>query len=285
MSCFRSLPPLIVGTHRSGPTAWDMRVFLCRGLSSTRKQCALYLINDIAKILDYRPTRLPLVLALREAVDDRFDTTRSHRTVITNFGALKQFFVYCDNHDLDPTTSNVAEAFRNWVEHERKPDGHKEANEISVYSRINRAASLLADACGLDRLLLTLPARLEKPKRSKIALGTEADKQHIQRAFSFGICVASIIECLSHSAILGQLPIPLTLGTSRISLFSGYVRDSIIERQQLQSLCKPRTGETDAKRAALFARGTLKQRYSLVNLRMEAELLLFISQTGLPRKM
>ena len=140
----------------------------------------------------------------------------------------------------------------------------------------------------IDRVLerrtpILLTTRLKKPKRKKISRGIHADKQNLEETFSFGQALLDICDGLSINALWGPLPVQITLRTQQTLVeWSG-----LMPPEELRWF-NPQTSQQhfNAKkapqlRAAYSEDRTLRTRFSLVNLRIEAEMLIFMCQTGM----
>lgn len=105
--------------------------------------------------------------------------------------------------------------------------------------------------------------RLRMPTRHKGIRGIQADKQNLQETFSFGHLLQDICDGLSVDIVL-KAPLPV-----RIPMRNG---GELLQWSRLHAV-----GST----AGWEAEGTLRTRHPLANLRLEAELLMFIGQTGI----
>ncbi|SEK14499.1 hypothetical protein SAMN05192539_11121, partial [Paraburkholderia diazotrophica] len=108
---------------------------------------------------------------------------------------------------------------------------------------LERRVSVLADT------------RIRKPRDNRLVRDTRASRQSLAQSFAFGHALIDVCDALTVESIRGSLPV-------RIPLRNG----KILEEWSVRS-------RADAG----------QPRYPLINLRIEAELLLFIAQTGLNR--
>ncbi|WP_273271009.1 MULTISPECIES: hypothetical protein [unclassified Methylophaga] len=135
----------------------------------------------------------------------------------------------------------------------------------------------------MDRVLnrqssLMKSTRIRKPRGKGKMHTSHVDKQSLQSTFEFGHFLADLCSALTIEATKGPLPVRIPLRTGQVlEQWSGLPHPDklAVRRTKYQIEASMET------RAAWEADGTLRTRYSLVNLRIEAEMLMFIAQTGM----
>lgn len=274
VTAFSELPELSVKTNRSGSTAWDYRVFTCHGMSSVRKQTADKMLNDPIQVRSFRAARLPLVLSLRDCAEAQYDESSSHRTFVSNYQTLRGFYTYCDAHDLDPTITNVVDIFIAWAE-----DVRNRRKPISHYSGATRLVKMLSESTDIDGNLFRIPARLVKPPQR--SSGSRYDKQDLEKTFQFGKLMRVIADLLTTETITGPLPLKLDFGKKSLELWSGIPSDETLRAAYVAKGRPDQKWQPDQCRVRKLAAGPLAARRTLVNLRIEAELAIFLAQTGM----
>ncbi|KLD71238.1 hypothetical protein [Xanthomonas pisi] len=274
MTKIADLPELSVKTDRFGDTAWDYRVFLCHGMSSMRKQTADKMLKKISQVRSFRAARLSLVLALRDYAKAQFDESPSHRSFVSNYQVLRNFYVYCDEHGLDPTAMNIVDIFIDWSE-DRRSNKHPKYH-YSIASRLSRMLSEITDI-SVDRF--RIPARLISP--SPRANSGRVDTQNLAKTFLFGELVSSISSLLSTENITGPLPLKFGFVDKTLELWSGIPSDDALRATHASKGHPEHEWQPDQHRIRTLAAGSLAARRTLVNLRIEAELAIFLAQTGM----
>ena len=205
MTRLADLPVLDVKTNRIGGTVWDYRVFLCRGMSNVRKQTADKMLKNPAQVDGFRATRLPLVLALRDQAETQFDESPSHRTFVSNYQTLRDFYGYCDQHDLDPMAKNIVDLFIDWAEGRRSSK-----QPMYHYTSATRLVRMLSEVTDIRSDRFKIPARLVKPpgrgNRGRV------DAQDLEKTFRFGELMTVVSTILSTETIMGPLPLKFRFG-------------------------------------------------------------------------
>ncbi len=158
----------------------------------------------------------------------------------------------------------------------------KDISEPGAYSAATKLGRYL------DRLLergkpILFMSTLRKPPTRKRVIGIQADKQNLSDTFSFGAALLDICDGLRLEAFWGPLPIRIPLRTGEV-----LVEYSMVGKRSWPHPLKddPTSRKTQEKQKAIRhaaheADRTLRTRYPLANLRIEAELLIFIGQTGM----
>jgi len=170
--------------------------------------------------------------------------------------------------------------YLNWTDHLlHRVRIVKDIGERSAYRTASTVGSLV------DKVLeRTSPiirnTRLTSRGKRKRTRGVQADKQNLTETFDFGHALLDIVDALPLEAIWGPLPLRIRLRTGQ-------------ELVEWSGLRRPKTFITTTRQQRYYSKisslsrsayendRSLRTRYSLVNLRIEAELLLFIGQTGM----
>jgi hypothetical protein len=159
----------------------------------------------------------------------------------------------------------------------------KDLHERGVYQLAKSVAAML-DAVLDRRVGVLADTRIRKPRSDRPGHATKADKQNLEQSFAFGHLLVDICNALTVEAMRGPLPVRISLRNGKSLedwsfLPSAEAVDSVVQ----ESSRRRRAPISQQARAAWAADTSLRTRYPLVNLRIEAELLLFIAQTGLNR--
>jgi hypothetical protein len=275
-----TFPKMKYGTHESPP---DLRTLLYRGGSSA-------LVTKATEMLDGgllgQPIidRLPLVMRLHEVITADLTSGTSQVTIKGRIRALRSFYSWADSRGLDITLASATSSYRAWAEallHRVRVE--KSLSERTAYHDASRVGSCLSRALSSfnkkgDFIRST---RMRSPKMRKRVLSSKADKQNLEQTFLFGRALVDLCDGLSAENVFGSLPVVITI--------EGHQTLSLTCRRRPDETLKSLRHDASAwrRRRTLERRGNLdvdhlrRARSSILNLRMEAELLLFITQTGM----
>ncbi len=237
--------------------------------------------GELGRPVEKRLELLGLIFEFLEAEAAR--GTKDH-TIRNFFNILRSFYAFVDRQSGDVNLSNVREWFKAWVEGLYQRVRLREMKEDVVYHQGKTVASLLARAMEVPFVSLSKGTRLKKPRKSKRALGAEADKQNLAITQSFGTDLLDIVESLSFDSCMGPLPIPVGLQSTGQSheLWCGLqpahrvlAEVDAVNRQY----GTPKIIRAHRNRRSLEP--TLEERYSAINMRICAEFLIFVAQTGM----
>ncbi len=265
-----------------GEEPWDMRMFLYRGASASRKDAVREAIDAGTFGLPVAE-RLPLVVALHDQVAAGVAKGHSKRTLENVMTALRAFYRYVDEAGSEePKITTAAHLFIEWMEWcaQRVASNHMKAS--SQYRSGVTAGAPLALAIGRSDSNLYRAARLERKGRKK-ALYRNKDKQNLEDTFAMGHALLDICLALPETVIRGPLPIRLNFRSGKtFEEWCGHRRrsaDELLEAKASGRLwVSPRFVEQRRKRESDVSN---RHRSAPINTRLDAELLIFIAQTGM----
>lgn len=267
------IPDLRFSTVMYGPkeTEWDLRPLLYKGGATFHSKKAAERIAS-GNLGNPQLDRLDLVKKLHDEIQADLNMGGSRETALSRINHLRLFFGWADRNDRSMNINCAVEAYCAW------------ADSLTHRVRIERTS--INRKCSLDRKPITMNSayaycasvgtlldrilerrtnvieltRLIRPNGRKAAIGSKAEKQSLEHTFKFGNLLQDICDTLTVKTVL-ENPLPIQI--------------------------KLRSGETlfrsEAKNYAQIPGLTpgLEKRYSLANLRIEAELMMFIGQTGM----
>jgi site-specific recombinase XerD len=261
-------------------TKWDLRPLLFRGGAGARSNLVAAQIDNG---LFRAPVeeRIPLVAKIHEYIEGRLASGGSRGSAGITITRLRQFFSWADSEGKIIDLESAEHTFIEWTDHLLyRVTVLRDIKEIHAYQVAVAVAKVLDDTLELRKGLLA-KTRLRRRGRTTSALGTNADKQNLEQTFAFGHALLDIADSLSIKAIRGTLPV-------RITFRSGHVHE---EWLKLKPPEQAKTLDTKAKRSTrkytietrrAFEEDTsARTRHPLINLRIEAEMLIFIGQTGM----
>lgn len=220
-------------------------------------------------------SRLELVTKLHEELNADMLEGGSRVTVMSRMAGLRHFFAWADRSGDDLSMESVVEtycAWTDWLVHRTrlKPPSRRQTRRkkgaegsahlanASAYTWGAVVGSLLNRITGLGGNVIR-KTRLVAPRHRKRAVGVEAEKQNLTDTMTFGHTLQDICDGLTLTVALeAALPVSLTFRNGATISCPG------------QAIRKP-----------LAAHANIGARYPLINLRIEAELLMFIGQTGM----
>lgn len=262
-------------------TPWDLRPLLYRGgaAASIRKVAQLISEGKLGRAIEQR---LPLVEKLHEAIVGRLAGGGSRYTARTAIVSIRSLYAWADKEGLSPTISSIESCFISWTDyllHRQRVVG--DLSSLSSYGLANVTSSILEEALNLNVRLLH-KTRITNKRTKKLVLGTQADKKNLADTFAFGRALLDISEALTAEAIRGRLPVHVRFRSGHvIEEWSGLVPPQKLKTLNCTTAPLHRKKQIIRKRAAREDDTSLRTRSSLANLRIEAELLIFIAQTGM----
>lgn len=261
-------------------TPMDLRVLLYKGGSKAPKRTVF---NQIADGRLGRPIieRIELVQRIHDTMTARLVGGGTKATAATTVAVLRNFFGWADQTEQALSLDQVEVTFRLWCDYLLH---RSRLNEIKASYAYGLAClvSPIFDAV-LDRsqpLLSTTRSNFRKP--GPRAVGGAADKQNLADTFAFGHLALDIIDSLSVAAVFGPLPLRIRLRDGRVlERWSGLRDPADLASLQPGYRNPAHTKSVLQTRAEREADRTLRTRSPLVNLRIMAEMMVFIAQTGM----
>jgi hypothetical protein len=212
--------------------------------------------------------RFSLVVTLFRVLSNIISMGGSFATLKLQVNCLRSFYDFADSRYLEPTMKNVVGVYQSWVRELYKrsvASGQKDISEAD-YGRASGLASLLGEATGLGRDSFVKTSKLRAPRKSTKALGAKVDRQDLEKTKNFVDVLIDIIRSLSSKACFSKLPLS-------IKLRNGVETDHYAALNQHAASMPPTAPQLHDISTAV--------RYPLFNLRVEAEMMLFISQTSM----
>lgn len=260
-------------------TPWDISSFLYMGGANTDRKLAAKLA-DRSELGQYQPSRLDLVEALHDEITAGLVGGARHATVVRQLISLRVFFKWLDACDRPGSVESAERDFLDWAEALfLQQTTHERVKQISLYSEVSTVGGIFERVLGLKSSLLHR-TRIRKPKNFEAGPSAKSDREEINETFRFGRLLLDICEGLSLEKIRGELPLMIKLtGGAELEEWSGLVNPSKVKALECPN--SPRYKSTMRKRDAWSADTSMRTRRPLVNLRIQAELLIFIAQTGM----
>lgn len=261
-------------------TPWDLRVLLYKGGAKGHPKSVF---NQMAAGELGRPLveRLELVKLIHEAMTARLVGGGSKRSAFGTLRGLREFFAWADKFEHAVSLETVEDSYRHWCDFLLNRIRLKAIENNTAYGSGAMVSSILDVALERSQPLI-LTTRLQYKKRGARAVGVATDKQNLADTFAFGHLCLDVIDSLSLEAVYGPLPVKLLLRDGRIlEQWSGLREPTSVAALQPGYKNQSQTRTIIQLRADWLADRTLRTRSPLVNLRILAELMVFIAQTGM----
>lgn len=263
-------------------TPWDLKPLLFFGGAAANigRVAALISSGELGSPL-YE--RLDLVQSLHEAMTGKLVGGGSKATQSSILDNLRAFFTWSEEANHPLTQETVTATYLHWTDallHRVRVV--KDMSETSAYTEALRVSGIL-DQVLLRATPLILLSRIPNPPKRRTVHGVKADKQNLEWTFSFGHLLQDICDNLPISVIWGPLPVRITIrnGTVLEEWSKLKPADARVSVKRDTESRRNNAKVSDETRAAHANDRTLRTRFPLTNLRIEAELLMFIGQTGM----
>ncbi|PYD04884.1 hypothetical protein DND90_12995 [Pseudomonas syringae pv. maculicola] len=170
------------------------------------------------------------------------------------------------------TADTIEKNFLDWTDWMfERCRGNSSAQE-TAFGRASRIAPIIDAVLDRERRIMSF-SRLRKMRAAK-SWGKSSDKINIEALFKMGAALTDLCDSLSEDTIYGSLPAILNFRTGEtIEHWSMLVSEDKVKKN-----CR-KYGASLEKREAWIAEKSWRTRFPLMNLRIEAEILIFIAQT------
>lgn len=225
------------------------------------------------------PERVELVRLIHEFISGELTGGGSAVTARKQVREIAYFFAWAEGAGFILTVAELEKTYFAWAESLwQRVNVSRDIKSLSAYNYLNFVGHIIDGALGRAKPIVQL-TRLKRPPTRKTPQGAEADKQNLERTFAFGWLLQEICDGILLSVVWGkhwEVSIPRRQGDN-IKLAHG--------RKSLPDELRTPSNLTKARKVAeAYATDrTLSHAFRklLVNLRIQAELLMFIGQTGM----
>lgn len=278
-----TFPAMPCGTHQ---TPWDLRILLYKKGAATNRR---YVTDKIESGALGSPliNRLQLVVAIHSVIDAKLARGTPPRSIHVLLETIWRFARWADASKSDFTLQGALTTYRAWTEALLfRQRIKKDMSEGQVYREAVAIAQLLARIQDIPyqyrvNSVIRL-TRIRAPRNKKRILGAQADKENLEQTFAFGRFLADICDGLDAPSIRGPLPIELPLRDGRKIVLAGYIKNTKLNpdaRRKPSARDRLKLSRAALPEDAIIA--TVSNRSPYLNLRIEAELLIFIAQTSM----
>lgn len=271
-------------TYGKNETPWDLCVLLYKGGASASAHKVSAMISNAelgVPLLD----RFSLVTKIHEVLAGRLASGESRHTAQSDIRILRAFFKWADDKGQSLNLDSVERTFVDWSDyllHRQRVVG--DLSGIAAYTYVRSVAGILDEVLELKVGLLE-KVRIRKPPRSRDVLGTQADKQNLEQTFAFGRVLLDICDALTIEVINGPLPILIRFRTGQeLTEWSGHRSPDTVKSltdDPIDSRSRYNRTRSTKARSAWDTDTSVHCRYPIINLRIMAEMMIFIAQTGM----
>lgn len=209
----------------------------------------------------------------------------SQAWVINIFCCFRSFIRWTDTENLSFNESAVKNSFIKWTDYLVMRFRLKQIKSRTAYHLAQIVASILDKVLNVATGTFLRLTSISFEQSGKKSLGTQADKEVLTSTFAFGHMLLDFTDQLTGEVIFGPLPVTVRLRTGDIMYCWGqhwgtkYQRVGDPEIDFDNALPKGKLSKEKQDNAS--ANVSLSFRSPFVNLRIEAEMLIFIGQTGM----
>lgn len=261
------------GTHEA---VIDLKCLLYKGGASTQRDKVEEAISSGGLGLPQKE-RIKLVTLLYNDLCTDISKGLSRVTINNYYKYIRSIFSWSDERGKQISEQNIEQIFYEWAD-SKTDEINLKATKYSTAYRTGRAISYLISRSLNIRGGLLQHTRLTRKNKKN---GQKNDKQNLEETFEFGHALFDISLGLTTKTIMGKLPVIITLRNG----------NELIEWAMLRPLeqlkCLEEGGDPWNRKAVMNTRKAWEEekshrtRFSLINLKIECELLIFISQTGM----
>lgn len=270
-----TFPSIPVGEKE---TPLDLKRLLYKGGASIRVDRADQAIRD-GLVGPPQADRTDLVRLMHECVAGDLAGGGSVATARKQICEISLFFSWADTIGAPLRISELERTYIGWSEHllERTKIA-KDLNQNSAYGKAQIVGRVIDFVLGRAKPIVRA-TRLPCPQQGKTPQGAKSDKQNLEATFAFGRLLQDVCDATSLSVVwtARQITIPLQQG-GQIDL-NRFGRGLLPESKRHPSSIR----ESNRLATAYETDRSLNHRFrrELVNLRIQAELLMFLGQTGM----
>lgn len=279
----------------SGGTPIDLVVFIYRGGAKLRIDKALVSIRD-GLLGSACPERRAVVESLHEEIQSKVALGKSAATINSTYFALVNFFKWLDEDGRQLNYESLTRAFIDWTEHLiHRYSVVGDLKQKSAYQTAVNLASCISPVIGLQAARssgrrdrspassLMRITRLRGPRSGKGLNNGKDDKQDLSITIRFCQFLSDICNGLSADNLRAPLPISVRLSDGREILLNCGLKRAGVLTGDLSASAR-RSSIVRRARAAVaedVSLAELGSRSAVINIRIHAELLVLIAQTGM----
>lgn len=259
-------------------TPYSLKRLLYKGGASVRADQADQTI-DKGLLGDVREDRIALIRLAHEFISGNLAGGGSPETARRQIDNLTIFFAWAEASGAALSIKEVTTTYIDWTEHLlQRARVSKDLKILTAYHQARLVGQILDGVLGRAKPII-VATRLKQPPMRKTPQGSKADKQNLHATFAFGRLLQDICDGIPLRAIWGGLQVRIALqqgGEIEFKL-AGW-------RPRSKDGGDPSSMRKSSKSVSMYDTDlSVNHRFrrDLINLRIQAELLMFIGQTGM----
>lgn len=261
---------------------WDLRPLLYRdgAAAHVRKVNALIDSGQLGAPLR---ERLILVNKIHDVLRGWQAGGYARSTISWTINCFRTFVAWAEQTGHPVEFRAIKQTYLEWTAHLiHRVRILKNMKRETAYSYGSVVGGLLDNVLE-NYLPLMQSTKLECPRKFKTPLGAKTDKQNLEQTYQFGHFLQDICDHLTLDVLWGPLPVRILLREGAVVEEWSKLRaeEKVISSRRDTRKRRENAKYVEALRANWEKDCTLRTRYPLANLRIEAELLMFIGQTGM----
>lgn len=288
------IDPMSAERASASGSRFDLTRFLYSGSASLRSNVAYQKIAA-EQLGSPQASRLELLVAIKEELEGRLHSGQSAQSLPHYITTLVGFIRFLDDNNLSFELSSLEENFLEYAEflfvrHKTKGSG---LSQNSAYLKAAILSTIFGSILSIpETVRLVNRTRLRSKKVSVKAASSRAEKQSLESTFRQGNLLTDIAAGLSKESVYGTLPLIIKVREGLIESREIYLYAGLLEMEwdSATSMSEWSVSEKVRYRKALKRREAVSyiaprkggaRRWLLVNLRVQAEFLIFVAQTGM----
>lgn len=258
---------------------FNLKRLLFKGGASLRSDAAELALQE-EKLGRHIASRVELVQRIHEAISTKLALGGSKETAKTEIKLSVVLFKWAEQNDeVHLTIDGIQNAYLHWADHlYYRNTVSKDLSGYSAYTAGRCVATVLDKVLERPTPLIEL-TRLREPKGGKRGLSASSEKQLLTSTFAFGRLLQDICDGLPLKVIWGPRPVVITLqdGQELVYWMAARLRTS----EQFAAQIPEKAAMREKRNQEYLNSRTIESRSRLINLRILAELQIFIAQAGM----
>ncbi|OOL39399.1 site-specific integrase [Pseudomonas sp. FSL W5-0299] len=252
-------------------TPWSLNSLVYKGASQLPIDKATPAINR-GVFGSPNPTRIPLAEKFFNILQGAIVAGKSPATLKGAYQRLRKLYKWSDENNFEITESTVESIFLDWSDSLIAEARAKNTNSDTPWTCAVAVGALIDEALNRERQIISY-TRLRKKYGVKGWRKT-GEKINFEKLFVMGEALLDVCNSLSRETIQGDLPALLKFRSGKE--LEHWCR--LVPSEKLKNGLDGATNKS-SKRALWISDTSWRTRHPLINLRLEAELLIFIAQT------
>ncbi len=257
---------------------WDFAIFLYKGGSLLRVN-QFHLNLKEQKLGNPLLERLTLIKKIHDEVNGDLVSGKSKETIKTLYYKLKDFFSWLDDNVENVKLENIENLYFEWCNHlSYRQRILKDISQLTFYNSALTVATILDRVLDKNYSIFRKTGISQLSKYGKLKTSTSS-KLLLEDTVNFGQVLVDISKQLTTEKINGDLPVSLNINDKELTIWLDIREPG--KRSRKRSRSPNELKQMEETRKNMGDEKSYLRRVPLINMRIEAELLIFIAQTGM----